>query len=73
MKVNFRVIVMVYVDDIIILSDRAEGINWAKVELKFLFKLTYSESLQYYSGVSSQRMESSMPLSQRLYVQIILD
>lgn len=72
-KCKLEMIATVYGDDIIILSDELDGINWAKAELKWFFMQTDLGPLQCYLGVSFLRMRNVILLCLEKYVQNILN
>lgn len=67
LKKLFDVLITVYIDDIIILSNKRDGTQWTKAEINSLFYLTDLGQLQYYSGASFQRERSLILLSQKRY------
>lgn len=46
-----KVIIFIYVDDLVILSPEINGVKWAKEELKRALKLTDLDELKKYIGV----------------------
>lgn len=49
---TYRVIILVYVDDLIILSSTLSDVTWVKEKLDTLFKMKDLSELKYYLGIS---------------------
>lgn len=60
---------MVYINKIISLSDRLDGNNSARKELKSLIKLTDQGQVQLYLGIYFYRITNCTLLSQNHYYQ----
>lgn len=45
---TFRVVILVYVDELVILRSKKHGVKWTKDKLRFIFKPTDLEEIKYY-------------------------
>lgn len=68
-----RLIVGVYVDDLIITGDRTEDIAGFKEEMKNLFKMSDLGTLKYYLGIEVTQRSGCITLGQSAYATKILE
>lgn len=64
---KYLVIILVYVESLVILGSREEGMKCVKDKQRSMFKLTDLRENVYYLGVSFERTGSLMSLHQTAY------
>ncbi|WVZ94050.1 hypothetical protein U9M48_039992 [Paspalum notatum var. saurae] len=68
-----RTLILLYVDDILITSDDLEYIAFVKARLSERFHMSDLGSLSYFLGIEVSSTPDGYYLSQRKYIQDILD
>ena len=71
---NHRLIILLYVDDLVLAVATQEAIEWGKEELKKAFKMTELGALKTFIGVevARNRMQQTLHISQPTYINHIL-
>jgi len=67
-----RILLVVYVDDIVITRDDMKGVDSLKKYLQKHFQTKYLASLKYFLGIEVARSKKSILLLQRKYVLELL-
>ena len=71
---NRRLIILLYVDDLILAASTQQAINWGKNELKKAFEMTELGELKTFIGLEVQRNRNlrTLKISQKSYIDRIL-
>jgi hypothetical protein len=72
-KTNKRIIVTIYVDDILITGDDSEGINEFRTNIQKRFKMTDLGQIHHCLGFQVTRDESFLYLRQTSYIERVLE
>lgn len=73
MKTGMRLVVGVYVDDLIIMGESEEEVVVFKQEMKKVFRMSDLEALSFYLGIEVKQMQSGIELCQSSYVVKLLE
>jgi hypothetical protein len=72
-KSNQRLIVRVYVDDLIIMGESTKEMSLIKEEMKSIFRISDLGVLSYYLGIEVRQDERGISLSERAYAAKLLE
>ena len=70
---NGRVLLLLYVDDMIIIGDDTDGIQFVKNHMQKQFQMKDLGPLRYFLGLEISQGPQGVPLSQQKYLSDILD
>ncbi|XP_068461649.1 uncharacterized mitochondrial protein AtMg00810-like [Phaseolus vulgaris] len=65
-------VISLYVDDMLVIGSNVEEINWFKLEMKKVFKMTDLGLKSYFLGIEIKQNQDEVFLSQRKYAKEIL-